>query len=406
MITIDGYSQFGSHHWETGSIRNVLAHEGVTAPHTGQPFSEAMLLGLSGGVAVMYFIFEYEGYPPHLALGTRYPFNAIDQVVDRLKLQAESKQTSSQKKAVDNLLSALVVGTPVMVWADMFTLSYNALPPSAFPGMMPIVVFAYGIEEGMVAVADRSRVPLTTTTGELAEARARQNNVKNRIMTLDFDEEFEGISLEMLAEAVQAGIADCISLYTQKPPKGSANNFGLKALDRWAGLINDRKAKKGWPKVFTTPEHLYEALKALYIAIEQNGTGGAASRNLYADFLDEASVVLDRPALNDAADAFRASAERWTELAATALPESIVPLRETRGLLEQSHTLFKERGDQAREEMLEIGARMAALKTQVTAMFPLPQDEIYKLLDSLSECISGVLEAETAAVEALQEAMS
>lgn len=406
MIAIDGYSQFGGHHWETGSVRNILAHEGVIAPHTGRPFSEAMLLGLSGGVTVMTFIFEYEGTPPHLALGSRYPFNAVDRLVKRLGIRAERKQTSSQKKAVDSLLSALVVGTPVIVWADMFTLSYNALPPSAFPGMMPVVVFAYGIEEGMVAVADRSQVPLTTTTGELAEARARQKNVKNRIMTLEMDEDFAGIPAEALAKAIQDGIADCLSLYTEKPPKGSANNFGLKGLERWAGLINDRKAKKGWPQVFSAPEHLYEALKALYIAIEQNGTGGGASRNLYADFLEEAAPLLERPALDDAAAAFRAAAERWSALADAALPESIVPLRETRELLGQSHTLFKTRGDQARDEMMQIAARMAALKTQVTAMFPLPQDEIYELLDALSARACDVLEAETAAVAALQSAMA
>ena len=63
-ISID---KFEGRHWETGSICNALALQDVIAPHTGQPFSEALLLGVSGGIAFGYFTFEYTGYLPHLA---------------------------------------------------------------------------------------------------------------------------------------------------------------------------------------------------------------------------------------------------------------------------------------------------------------------------------------------------
>ncbi|HET6595505.1 MAG TPA: hypothetical protein VFG81_07770 [Anaerolineales bacterium] len=52
-------------HSETGSIHNALALQGVRAPHTGKPYSEALLLGVSGGIAFGYFTFEYKGYLPH-----------------------------------------------------------------------------------------------------------------------------------------------------------------------------------------------------------------------------------------------------------------------------------------------------------------------------------------------------
>jgi hypothetical protein len=35
--------QLNGRHWETGSIHNALALQGVKAPHTGQPYSEASL---------------------------------------------------------------------------------------------------------------------------------------------------------------------------------------------------------------------------------------------------------------------------------------------------------------------------------------------------------------------------
>ena len=70
-VFIEGYSQFGGTHWETGSIRNVLAHQGV-ADGDGEPLSEALLMGIAGGISVLYFVFEYEGHEPQVFIGTRY----------------------------------------------------------------------------------------------------------------------------------------------------------------------------------------------------------------------------------------------------------------------------------------------------------------------------------------------
>ena len=67
----NGIDNFTGRHWETGSIHNALAMQGIKAPHTGKPYSEAFLLGVSGGIAFGYFLFEYKGYLPHLALLTR-----------------------------------------------------------------------------------------------------------------------------------------------------------------------------------------------------------------------------------------------------------------------------------------------------------------------------------------------
>jgi hypothetical protein len=401
MIRIEDYDEFGGMHWETGSLRNVLAYEGVKAPHTGEPFSEAMLLGLSGGVAVMVFVFEYEGYPPHVALGTRYPFDAMANVVEQLGVEAEVRQTSSQKKAVDNLLSALVVGQAPIVWADMFTLSYNGLPPSPFTGMMPIVVFEYDIEGEAVRVSDRAKVPLTTTTGELAEARAAQPGFKNRLMTVIPPED----GIEGFPAAVSAAIRSCASLYLDDPPKGSASNFGLAALDRWADLTANKRRKKSWRRIFADPADLYDALKAVYTSIQHNGTGGSASRPAYADFLDEAAGVLDNTALRDAGAAFRAAGACWDDLAVAALPEAVEPFGETRGLLDQSHRLFREQGNRADNERAATGDRLAALQREVGAAFPLDEGGIDGLLDDLADGIRAVREAEAEAVTALHEAL-
>ncbi len=74
MPTIADYNQFEGTHWETGSIRNFMAARGFTAPHTGKPYSEAFLLGISGGITVGYFNFAYEGVDPQCNILTRNTF--------------------------------------------------------------------------------------------------------------------------------------------------------------------------------------------------------------------------------------------------------------------------------------------------------------------------------------------
>src|SRR5207248_3071827 len=51
---------FGGNVPATTALRVLLAHAGVRAPHTGKPFSEAMLFGLAGGIGIGCCAFHYQ----------------------------------------------------------------------------------------------------------------------------------------------------------------------------------------------------------------------------------------------------------------------------------------------------------------------------------------------------------
>lgn len=402
MPTLDGYKQFSAAHWETGSIKNVLAHHGLLAPHTREPFTEALLLGLSGGVTSMYFVFEYEGYEPHLFIGTRYPFNPMDAIYNRLGIQPNVRETTSRDKAADNLTAALSHGNPAIVWANVHALRYNALSDLQFPGMMPIVVYGYDEAEQTLNVADRSRLPLTCTAADLVEARAAQGSLKNRLITLNPP----SIDEAGLANAVEESIRACLTLNLQGPEKGPKSNFGLPALLKWADLVTDSRDKKGWPRLFSPGPHMYAALTWAFQLIEQWGAGGSASRPMYAAFLDEASDLLSRPALRDVAEQFRSSGELWSDLAEAMLPDQVPPLAETRALLLRKGALFQEQGMSALPEMEQIAANLSDLKSEMATAFPLTEAEAAAMRDTLRERILGLHDAERAAFLALQDALS
>ena len=141
MVILKDYDQFHGLHWETGSLRNYLAYKGVRAPHTGRPYSEAMLLGISGGIVMGYYTFDYQGYDPMVHILTRNTFAPLDTIYRRLDIPTRVLQTSSPEIGEKNLLSELESGSAAIVYADMYSLPYNGLEiGEAMWAMLPILV--------------------------------------------------------------------------------------------------------------------------------------------------------------------------------------------------------------------------------------------------------------------------
>ncbi len=402
MPTTANYKQFSGIHWETGTVRNFFAQRGFKAPHSGQAYSEAMLLGVSGGIVMGYFTFLYKGTDPQCHILTRNTFDPLEKMLSRLGVVQTLKQTGIAQKAENILIETLEEGQPAIVWADMWSLPYNALAPDeGMWGAFPVIVYGYEPEEDVVRIADRARVPLTVSTGELAAARGRIKKIKHRLLTLSAP------APEKLATAVRLGIYDTIQLFTEKPPKGSRNNFGLNAYQFWAKMLRQPKQRLSWEKQFPAGLPMAAGLTSAYNFAFLFGKGGDqdAERGMYADFLDEAALLLAIPALKTAAAQFRAAAAAWQKLPAALLPDEIEPFGESRRLMLQKHLLFLDRGGAALEEIQTINARLGEIHDGMNRDFPLTQAEVESFRERLAEQILAIHDAEATAVKALQDAL-
>ncbi|MCA0455336.1 MAG: BtrH N-terminal domain-containing protein [Chloroflexi bacterium] len=403
MPILKNYHQFDGLQQETGAIHNVLAYGGQPAPHTGKPLSEALLMGISGGIAVGYFLFEYQGYLPHVALLTRNTFDPLETLFERLALPREVLQTSKPNIAYENLIATLESGHPAVVWADAFSLPYNLLPSDErMWGTVPIVV--YGVEGDTVYIADRSPQPRTVTTDELMTARGRVKDDKSRILVLDAPD------MDKLPAAVLKGIWQCISLFTDAPPKGKRTNFGFAALEHWADMLVNTRNKHSWERYFTPGSRLYNGIAGdigqpgVFDWITWwNGSDGA-ERGMYADFLDEAALLLGKPALKAVGEQFRQSAKAWNALAEAVLPDTIPLLKETRELKQRNRRLIKQ-GMSTLEERKAIVARLKALKAAAATEFNLSAGDYTAFRETLRDHILTIADLEKAAVAALQAAV-
>jgi hypothetical protein len=391
-------------HWETGSIHNALALQGIKAPHTGKPYSEALLLGVSGGIALGYFTFEYKGFLPHVALLTRNTFNPFPTILERLGIAQDVQQTNKAETAEKNLQDTLQSGLYPILWADQFSLPYNCLPANEpMWGMMPIL--ARELDGPTVTVADRSSQPLHLSMEELTKARGRVKDDKYRLITLDAPQAAK------LASAVHKGICQTISLFTEEPPRGGRQNFGFAAYDKLAELLVNKRNKQSWERFFAPGIRMYHALAGssvqpgAYHWINTWGSADGAERGLYADFLLEAAEILKRPAIKEAAQQFRESHKLWLDFADALLPDDVPLLGESKKLIQKKHDLFVEKGESALPEIKRINTKLNDLLAQSENDFPLSKAQAEEFRANLREIILQIKTLEQQAVDMLQRAI-
>jgi hypothetical protein len=362
-----------------------------------------MLLGISGGITTGYFLFHYQAYDPQFVLLTRNTFDPFQALLERMGVAQTILQTTSEKKALSNLLGILEDGRPAIVFADYTLLDYNAINKDpGYWAMHPIVV--YGHDGGQAYIADRSSQPLSVSAEMLAAARGRVKKEKYRVIAL------EAPVAEKLPSAVQQGIWDCIRLFTEAPPHGTRKNFGLSALEHWANMLTNTRNPQGWARYFPDGRGLFSALAGsgvfpgMYEWIGGWGDGGA-ERGRYADFLEEAAALLDKPVLRIAAEKFRKSHGAWIELRALCLPDQVPLFAEAKQLLNQRYTAFIEEGRVARDRILDINARLKALLDEAGRHFPLTVAETTRFREDMSKQLLVIRELEVEAVKAMKTAI-
>ncbi len=400
MAVLPNYTRFGGCDPETASLANVLAAQGVTAPHTGQPYTEAMVLGIGGGLGAGYILWEFQAHQVSvMVLGFRinwqYPVKYLETAAQRLNVEWAHRETGGRKTAAEHLEAALADGVPAIAWLDLGHMPYLQLPASLKGHIGHLAVVCGRDDDGAYWVDDRAARPFHVSAEALADARARITSYKNRLMLLTP----AGPVLDLPA-AVEAGLRACAANLSAK-----SDSFSLPTLRKWSRLMTDTKNAKGWPVVFKTRRGLYTALKSLFEGVELSGQRGGGLRGLYADFLDEAAGVLGRPALSEVAVTYRALAGQWTALAEAALPDASEPFKETKRLLRQKHKLLMTEGQAGVAAAEPVTTALAQLGRQSSQNFPLEESAVNVLFADLGERLAGLFAAENEPLAQLQAAL-
>lgn len=264
--------------------------------------SEARVLGLGGGISFQFNVFDYEGLQPLAYIGTRcnpqYAYNSafIERACQGLGAEFHVYETGSKTQAQQHLTEALKHG-PAICWVGREAL----LGEPSLGGATPWVVVVHDIEDGTVGVEDCRAGALEVPVEQLAVARAAVKKQKHRVVAVTSRAAVDDDA------ATRQAVAHCVSdLDGEVVMGGSAKNFGLAALQKWAELA-DASSKRGWPTIFGPGRGALAAIRQSWAWLFA-ATDGTGFRAMYADFLRDAGR-------HDAAELVAANGDLWTALA-------------------------------------------------------------------------------------------
>jgi hypothetical protein len=391
---LSNYTHLGGIQPETAAVKNILTFHGVVSPHDGQPFSEAMLLGIGGGLGACYILWEFEKHgEPSLVLAFRnlsnYPVRFLERLAARLGSRLEVFETAGRKKAASQLEKTLSAGDPAMLLFDLGGAPY-------YMHFLQVgTSVAYGLDEHHVTVDFLSEQPYHLPLDLAAEARGKVPSYKNRLLTLHPETEID------LEAAIVAGLGDCVDYLGT-----SSTSFALPSLRKWARMMTDPKNKKGWPTVFESQHGLYGTLRAVYVGINHAGTGGGGMRGFYAEFLREAALLLGWSDLNDIAAGYQDLHGQWQALAQAALPDTVPEFQETKAMLDRRAELHRKQGSAGLEALQSLNDDLHALKGELNPNFPLSAAQTTALFASLQDQIQAIYAAEKRVLAELKDTLS
>ncbi|GAA2068748.1 BtrH N-terminal domain-containing protein [Streptomyces albiaxialis] len=281
-------------HCETTALGVLLRHEGID-------LSEPMLFGLGAGLSFVYWDSKNMDVP---FLGGRVrPFELTRNLTAGLGLDLRVKETTSPRKAWENVTGPLGTGRPVGLQLDSHHLGYFTTKVH-FGGHI-VAMYGYDDRDAYLVDTDQQGGAVTAGLTSLAEARAARGpmTARHRSFTLAAPDGGPPSPRDHLVAAVTA----CADAFLHPP----IANLGHRGIAKAAGLV---------PKWLRRAEEPARDLPHAALLMEEGGTGGSLFRALYRDFLAEGADLLgEGPAARRLRAGHRSYAEAatlWTEVAA------------------------------------------------------------------------------------------
>ncbi|MEU4701500.1 BtrH N-terminal domain-containing protein [Nonomuraea dietziae] len=288
MTIVEDIEARGMQHCETTALGVLLRHEGLD-------LSEPMLFGLGSGLSFIYWDSKAMAFP---FLGGRVkPFELTRNLAARLGLTLWVEETTSPRKAWENVAGQLDAGRPVGLQLDCYHLDYFR-SKVRFGGH---VVAMYGYDEDHAYLVDTEQQggAVRTSRTSLAMARAERGpmTARNRSFAISLPAHPPRWQ-DQLIPAIKA----CADAFLAAP----IANVGHRGIEKAAGQV---------PRWLLRVERPERDLPQAALLMEKAGTGGALFRALYRDFLEECAGLIDDDGLRTGHRLYGEAATMWTEVA-------------------------------------------------------------------------------------------
>ncbi|MEV6137064.1 BtrH N-terminal domain-containing protein [Nocardia sp. NPDC051990] len=279
----------GTQHCETTALAVLLRHQGIDLP-------EPMLFGLGSGLSFIYWDSKSMGFP---FLGGRVkPFDLTRNLATRLGLELLVQETTSARRAWENVAAPIDAGRPIGLQLDSYHLDY--FTSKVHFGGHVVAMYGYDDHDAYLVDTDQQGGTVVTSLTSLAQARAARGpmTAKHRSFTLTAPK-----GLPSLRELIIPAITTCADAFLNPP----IANLGHRGIEKAGKLVHT------WLQRTDNPQR---DLPQAALLMERAGTGGALFRNFYRDFLAECTRLLDNHHLRTGHRLYTEAATLWTGVAA------------------------------------------------------------------------------------------
>ena len=284
---IKNFKSFNGHHCETTATGSLLYQIGIE-------LSEPMLFGLGEGLGFIFWNMKVMDFP---FIGGRIKQDVLTQnIASNLNLKLEVKETSSVKKAWENVKNNIDNNIAVGLKLDCYYLDYFT-DKIHFAGHYA-TVYGYDEIDAYVVDAMQTKGIVKTSLKSLELARNEKGPMSSK--NLSYTIQKTGKDYE-IKKAIVTAIENNAKDYLNPP----ISNIGYK------GVLKASNEIKKW---FKNSKNIEEEFKTTAMLMEEGGTGGALFRNIYGNFLKESYDLLKIEKLNEAHKMFVEIAILWKQV--------------------------------------------------------------------------------------------
>ena len=279
-------------HCENGVTSNLLKYYGVE-------LSEPMVFGLGSGLFFSHMPFyKLNGLP--VTSFRVYPGMIFKRVTRRLGIRVKNLKYKNPQQAMDDLDLLLEQGKPVGMLVGVYQLPYFPKEYRFHFNAHNITVF--GKEENYYLISDPVMEHVERLTPEeLRKVRFAKGTYPPRGRMYYIRHVPEDIDIKpAIIQGIQKTAKDMLTI--------PVSMFGIKGIRYLAGKMRKWPEKKGSRSASL---NLSQVIRML----EEIGTGGAGFRYIYAAFLQESSVILNKTWLNEISKEMTAIGDKWREFA-------------------------------------------------------------------------------------------
>lgn len=287
-MIIQGVEFPGGQHCETTALGALLRHSGLE-------LSEPMMFGLGEGLGFVYW--DAKNMPFPFLGGRSKPMEITRTLAGRLGLALWVEETGSAGKGWRNVVAALDSGRPVGLQLDCYHLDYFTTK-THFGGHV-VAIHGYDDERAYLIDTAQQGGAVTTSLKSLELARGERGPMTAK--HLSYTVAVPGNRRD-LGAAIRAAVRANAATFLNPP----IVNLGYR------GIGKASKQVRKWLDRSTDPA---VDLPRAAMLMERGGTGGALFRNMYRDFLGEASEIVDDERLRAGHRMYSAIAPLWTEVA-------------------------------------------------------------------------------------------